>query len=148
MSISTPRLHHNIFILPSPSTLIKPPSNPTMRPATSLIRRNISSISSPAAPRLFHTCNAALKPNGASSEVGAASLSSRWLSELKATARANIKSRHQVERSKRVLDEVDARWVELLAGSEGFLSGPQWAGLSNDAVRWGDMVSRLRTGLI
>ena len=95
----------------------------------------------PTSPRFFHTCRTSLKADGSTSEVGAASLSSRWLSDLKAKAQANVKQGQLLHESKRVLDQLDQRWVGLLAGSEGFLSGPQWAGLSKETVRWGDMVS-------
>lgn len=115
-----------------------------MRHLTSLVRRGFQANPPAASSRLFHTCNAALKPNGTTSEIGVSGLSPRWLSELKAKAQTNIKSGQRVEESKRVLSQLDDRWVELLAGSEGFLSGPQWAGLSNEAVRWGDMVSLRR----
>lgn len=139
--IATPRLHHRIAILSLASLAFTAIQNPTMRRVASLFRRGTQLISSPAPARLFHTSNAALKLDGPTSETGAVSLSSRWLSDLTAKAQANISSGRQVEESKCVLSQLNDRWVELLAGSEGFLSGPQWAGLSKEAVRWGDMVS-------
>lgn len=119
-----------------------------MRPYAGLIRHGRQIGQAPTTLRLFHTCKASLKADVSASEIGAASLSPRWLSDLKAKAQANVKQGQLLHESKRVLDQLDERWVQLLAGSEGFLSGPQWAGLSKETVRWGDMVSDAADALV
>lgn len=39
-----------------------------------------------------------------------------------------------------ILQEVLADWRELLAGSEGFLTGQEYRGLYRQEVVWGEMV--------
>lgn len=39
-----------------------------------------------------------------------------------------------------ILQEVSADWRELLAGSEGFLTGKEYRGLYRQEVVWGEMV--------
>ena len=39
-----------------------------------------------------------------------------------------------------ILQEVSHNWRELLAGSEGFLTGQEYRGLYRQEVVWGEMV--------
>jgi putative alpha-1,2-mannosidase len=39
-----------------------------------------------------------------------------------------------------ILQEVSSDWRELLAGSEGFLTGKEYRGLFRHEVVWGEMV--------
>ena len=39
-----------------------------------------------------------------------------------------------------ILQEVSSDWRELLAGSEGFLTGEEYRGLYRQEVVWGEMV--------
>lgn len=70
-------------------------------------------------------------------------LNSRWLSDFQAQLKqasegsASSEKKVQVETLKQ---DVDSRWLDLLAGSEGFLTSPEWRGLDHHAVAWGDMV--------
>jgi hypothetical protein len=74
----------------------------------------------------------------------AAALSPRWLTDLQTRLKqvSGTKlppaSEAEVERLQR---EIDSRWLDLLAGSDGFLTSPRWRGLNSHAVAWGDMVS-------
>ncbi|KAF4125504.1 hypothetical protein GMORB2_4344 [Geosmithia morbida] len=38
-----------------------------------------------------------------------------------------------------VIDQLDSRWLEMSAGTEGFLTGPRWTGLDCHQIAWGDM---------
>lgn len=44
--------------------------------------------------------------------------------------------------------EIDKKWLDLMAGSEGFLTTPRWRGLNSHAVAWGDMVGFLSARFI
>jgi len=52
----------------------------------------------------------------------------------------------QMDQASAILAEIAQDWRELLAGSEGFLTGPGRRGLYRQAVVWGEMVSSLGTG--
>jgi hypothetical protein len=39
-----------------------------------------------------------------------------------------------------ILKEISSDWRELVAGSEGFLTGKEWRGLYRQEVVWGEMV--------
>lgn len=39
-----------------------------------------------------------------------------------------------------ILKEIAVDWRELVAGSEGFLTGKDWRGLYRQEVVWGEMV--------
>jgi hypothetical protein len=47
----------------------------------------------------------------------------------------------QVEEAGSILNEVANDWRELIAGSEGFLTGVERRGLFKQEVTWGEMVS-------
>ncbi|OHW94812.1 4-hydroxybenzoyl-thioesterase [Colletotrichum incanum] len=88
-------------------------------------------------------CLAAPSPapaNGNGSGNGAA-LNPRWLSELQARIKrcAGLGLQgQQKEELKALREAVDGQWLELLAGREGFLTGPGWRGLDRHTVTWGD----------
>ncbi|CAI6096530.1 unnamed protein product [Clonostachys chloroleuca] len=70
------------------------------------------------------------------------SLNSRWLSDLRAQAQIRISTEGQgptVNSARRVLSHLHENWLDLLAGSEGYLVGPRWTGLANQQISWGDM---------
>ncbi|KAK2044029.1 hypothetical protein LZ31DRAFT_467303 [Colletotrichum somersetense] len=75
--------------------------------------------------------------------AAAAALSPRWLSDLQARiarcAGRGLRGR-QAEELEAVRQAVDAQWLELFAGREGFLTGPGWRGLDRHTVTWGDQV--------
>lgn len=81
-------------------------------------------------------------------ENGAAALSPRWLSDLKRRIGRCISfglTPEQVRRAGNVLHVVGREWKDLVAGSEGFLTGPGRAGLERHRVVWGDMDSMVCT---
>lgn len=49
-------------------------------------------------------------------------------------------SKTQVQEAGSILREVVTSWRELVAGSEGFLTGKGRAGLEGQKVVWGEMV--------
>ncbi|TDZ54554.1 hypothetical protein CTRI78_v006230 [Colletotrichum trifolii] len=74
-----------------------------------------------------------------------ASVNPRWLSELQARVKRcsslNL-SPAQTEQLQILQKTMDEEWLELLAGREGYLTGPGWRGLDKHTVTWGDQVSR------
>lgn len=77
-------------------------------------------------------------------EKGAAALSPRWLSDLKRRIGKCISfglRPEQVRKAGDVLQVVGREWRNLVAGSEGFLTGPGRAGLERHRVVWGEMDS-------
>lgn len=93
------------------------------------VGRSLSS-SLPAAPKLPPTNSPALSP--------------RWLSELKDRVATCLKTRPKAAQHDEIvsISSIVARdWKELVAGSEGFLTGPGRVGLESHTVAWGDMVS-------
>ena len=71
-------------------------------------------------------------------------LSPRWLSDLKKRIGYCIcfgLSPEQVGEAGSILREVADSWRELVAGSEGFLTGVERRGLFKHEVVWGEMVS-------
>jgi len=80
-------------------------------------------------------------------EEGATALSPRWLSDLKRRIGRCISfglGPDQVRRAGNILQTVGREWRDLVAGSEGFLTGPGRAGLERHRVVWGDMDSMVR----
>ncbi len=68
----------------------------------------------------------------------------RWLSELKQRVGKCIifgLRPEQVQRAGHILDVLAKEWRGLLAGSEGFLTGKNRAGLERQSVVWGEMDS-------
>lgn len=47
----------------------------------------------------------------------------------------------QTQEAASILQEIAADWRDLVAGSEGFLTGQQWRGLYRQEVVWGEMVA-------
>lgn len=78
----------------------------------------------------------------ASTETPAtATLSPRWLSDVKLRIGKCVTFGLQPEQKTEaaaILDEICRDWRELLAGSEGFLTGPQRRGLFRRRVIWGE----------
>jgi hypothetical protein len=46
----------------------------------------------------------------------------------------------QLDKAGSVLQQLASSWIELVAGSEGYLTAPGRAGLDKQAVVWGEMV--------
>ncbi|KAF2786472.1 hypothetical protein K505DRAFT_330339 [Melanomma pulvis-pyrius CBS 109.77] len=79
-----------------------------------------------------------------SGEPATASLSPRWLSELKNRIGKCIMfglSAGQTNEACSILKELVVDWRELVAGSEGFLTGKNRRGLFRQEVVWGEMDS-------
>lgn len=77
-------------------------------------------------------------------EKDAAALSPRWLSNLKSRIGRCISfglRPKQIRRAGDILQVLATEWRDLVAGSEGFLTGPGRAGLERHRVVWGDMDS-------
>lgn len=72
-----------------------------------------------------------------------ASLSPRWLSDLKTRIGKCIQfgiSNEQTKEAGAILQEMGDNWRDLMAGSEGFLTGKGRWGLYRHQVVWGEMV--------
>ncbi|KDN60033.1 hypothetical protein CSUB01_09641 [Colletotrichum sublineola] len=54
--------------------------------------------------------------------------------------RSSARSPRSAEEADQLLRRTDAQWIQLLAGSQGFLTEPKWRGLDNHQLFWGDMV--------
>lgn len=70
-------------------------------------------------------------------------LSPRWLTEVNARIGKCIlfgMNSAQTEEAGAILQHISQDWRELVAGSEGFLSGESWRGLYRQEVVWGEMV--------
>ncbi|KZM22649.1 uncharacterized protein EKO05_0009687 [Ascochyta rabiei] len=71
-------------------------------------------------------------------------LSPRWLSDVRARIGKCIMfgiDDAQTSKAGSILQEVSSDWRELLAGSEGFLTGQEYRGLYRHEVAWGEMDS-------
>lgn len=82
-----------------------------------------------------------------SQKAATASLSPRWLSDVKQRIGKCITfglKAHQTEQAGQILAEVARDWRELMAGSEGFLTGPSRRGMHRQEVVWGEMDSMVR----
>ncbi|KAK1492531.1 hypothetical protein CTAM01_09948 [Colletotrichum tamarilloi] len=103
-----------------------------------------------ARPSTFHTTRRSFVTTAAKSVAAATSspasappLNPRWLSELQSRIKrcAGLDlSGQQKEELTALRKAVDGQWLELLAGREGFLTGPGWRGLDRHTVTWGDQV--------
>jgi hypothetical protein len=49
----------------------------------------------------------------------------------------------QTQEAGSILKEISSDWRELVAGSEGFLTGKEWRGLYRQEVVWGEMVREI-----
>lgn len=77
-----------------------------------------------------------------------ASLSPRWLSDVKQRTGKCITfglKPHQTDQAGQILSEIARDWRELVAGSEGFLTGPSRRGMHRQEVVWGEMDSMVRS---
>jgi hypothetical protein len=73
-----------------------------------------------------------------------ASLSPRWLSDLKTRIGKCVMfglDTGQTKEACLILQELTEDWRELVAGSEGFLTGMNRTGLFRQEVVWGEMVA-------
>lgn len=73
-------------------------------------------------------------------------LSPRWLSDVRARIGKCIMfgiNDAQTSEAGSILQEVSRDWRELLAGSEGFLTGQEYRGLYRQEVVWGEMVGHV-----
>ena len=72
-------------------------------------------------------------------------LSPKWMSEvrqrLKKLKGANLSKEAEEKRAQVALVMRD-RWLQLLAGKDGYLTDKEWRGLDNQDVAWGEMVGR------
>lgn len=80
-------------------------------------------------------------------EAATASLSPRWLSEVKQRVGKCILfglKPHQTDHAGHILQEIARDWRELVAGSEGFLTSKDRRGMFRQEVVWGEMDSMVR----
>ena len=78
--------------------------------------------------------------------AAAALQSPRWLSDCKTRIGKCIMfgiSPEQTAEAGSILQEMSCEWRELVAGSEGFLTGEKYRGLYRHEVVWGEMVRAL-----
>ena len=78
-----------------------------------------------------------------SNESATDSLSPRWLSDLKTRIGKCINfgiSGEQMKEAGAILHDVNSNWRDMVAGSEGFLTGENRWGLYRQQVAWGEMV--------
>ena len=78
-------------------------------------------------------------------------LPARWLTDLKSRIGKCIMSglrEEQVDEAGDILKTLTRDWRELVAGSEGFLTGKGRAGFEGREVEWGEMVSGMTFGKI
>ncbi|KAF7562883.1 hypothetical protein G7046_g1247 [Stylonectria norvegica] len=75
---------------------------------------------------------------------------SRWLTDLRTRLKICLSrdlTPEQGKKAKELSDYVQANWLELLVGRDGFLTGKQWRGLDKHSVAWGDMANRIVANL-
>jgi len=117
---------------------------------TALLAPPARSILPAAAQRIPHLARfQSTAPS--SNEPTIASLSPRWLSDLKTRIGRCIHFGLNPEQSKDagiILQELTTDWRDLVAGSEGFLTGKGRMGLYRQEVVWGEMVSPSRPILL
>jgi hypothetical protein len=85
-----------------------------------------------------------LSPKTTSHGMPDASPNPRWLSDVKKRLGYCISfglTPQQVQEAGSILKEITNDWRELLAGSEGFLTGTERRGLFKHEIAWGEMVS-------
>lgn len=86
-----------------------------------------------------------------SSAPATSSLPPRWLSDVKSRIGKCIMfgiSPAQTSEAGSILQEVARDWRELVAGSEGYLTGEGRRGLYRQEVVWGEMVCLCRIGKV
>lgn len=65
------------------------------------------------------------------------------MSDLKVRIkRIQDSSPDKAARANALSEDIENRWLDLLAGSEGFLTSPEWRALDGREIIWGDIVSR------
>jgi len=85
-----------------------------------------------------------------SQKAATATLSARWLSDVKQRIGKCMTfglQPEQTEQAGNILHEIARDWRELVAGSEGFLTGPSRRGMHRQEVVWGEMDSMVRSNL-
>ncbi|KAF2704232.1 hypothetical protein K504DRAFT_462804 [Pleomassaria siparia CBS 279.74] len=106
-------------------------------PAPTLLRPSIQHIARHPRYQSTHATSGSGAP-------GTASLSPRWLSDVKTRIGKCIMfglDPSQTKEAGLILQEMVADWRELVAGSEGFLTGKGRTGLFRQQVVWGEMDS-------
>ncbi|KAH7085565.1 hypothetical protein BKA63DRAFT_20389 [Paraphoma chrysanthemicola] len=123
----------------------------TMR---ALLRRRTLLYASPrSAVAATQSVGHVARHQSTSADIGkpaTAALSPRWLSDVKARIGKCIMwgiDPDQTQEAGSILQETATNWRELVAGSEGFLTGKQWRGLYRQEVVWGEMVASTSSGV-
>ncbi|KAH9861981.1 hypothetical protein IAQ61_010182 [Plenodomus lingam] len=116
-----------------------------------MIRRPLplrSVLFAPASPWTLSSVQCAPRLARCSSSTAEAAatakLSPRWLSDVKTRIGKCILfglRPEQTQEAGSILQEINEDWRELVAGSEGFLTGKPWRGLYRQEVVWGEMDS-------
>jgi hypothetical protein len=101
-------------------------------------------------PTLYHVApHARFQSTSTTSDANipaTASLPPRWLSDVRTRIGKCINfgiDTAQIAEGGAILQEISTDWRELVAGSEGFLTGKEWRGLYRQEVVWGEMVSSI-----
>lgn len=95
-------------------------------------------------PTASRSSSTASGPNTSASTSLLADLPPRWLGDLKRRIGYCISfglTQDQVDEAGNILRIVARDWKELVAGSEGYLTGKRRAGFEGREVVWGEMVS-------
>jgi hypothetical protein len=111
-----------------------------LRPSTSALRIPTPRANIPVPTRVPRPPQCRFSSTQASATE---KLSPRWLSDVRARIGKCIMfgiNDAQTSEAGSILQEVSADWRELLAGSEGFLTGQEYRGLYRQEVVWGEMV--------
>lgn len=90
----------------------------------------------------INRCNQSVATNaGSTADAPIEPLPSRWLPELKSRIKKiQETSPEKADKANAVSQDIDNRWLDLIAGSEGFLTQPEWRGLDSREIIWGDIV--------
>ena len=138
-----PRVHTYTFSHPLVLLLqsMPPPKFPTPNLALASLRGPRSCL--PISTSRWSSASAI--PNDPANATITATLPSRWLSDLKRRIGYCISfglSPEQINEAGNISKVVAQDWRELVAGSEGFLTGRGRAGFEGRDVVWGEMVSQ------
>jgi hypothetical protein len=136
---------HNSFFWTS-SLFVTRTSEPTMR--SILVRSPLAGAAkTPLVPtsilRAPHSTRQQQFYSSSAQAPATAALSPRWLSDVQSRIGKCISfgiSQEQTQEAGSILQEIANDWRELVAGSEGFLTGKGHRGLYRQPVAWGEMV--------
>jgi len=106
--------------------------------------RSLQPILSHAQQTPQRRCKSTKPDENSSPTAATAALSPRWLSDVKRRIGQCITfglKPHQTHEAGTILQEIARDWRELVAGSEGYLTGPTRRSMHRQEVVWGEMDS-------